>query len=534
MNITVTGRGIEVTAAMRSYGEEKLQAATNVLDMPMEAETVLRVEHNPSNPVPQVVEVTVRVKGAVVRVSEAAVDMYAAFDLAADRVSRQLRKYKTRVVDRRQRGAAPAPANEVDLAELIERPAEPAAEEDSEEILREKLIEFTELSVDQALLQTDLLGHDFFVFTNKDTGDVNVIYRRKDGGFGILKPIAPAPAMAQYQASQSSFERGGLRGRPALFHERCPMAAVSHFKTFSTHPACRIILDSTSAVTDELAERMGVDVVEFPFVMADGQHWDDQYKSLGAKEFYDRMRAGERVLTSAVPTGEFVEIFRVCAEDGVPTMYLSLTGGLSSSVNDARQAASLLKDEHPDFDLAVIDSCAPSLTAALLCQAACKLRDEGKTMREIVEWVEANKHRIHGYFTLESLDWLVAGGRVPKAAASVSAVLDMKADLTYGLDGSLTLTGVSRGRKKALKGLVKKFKEFYRGDAEHMIGIVDADDTEAAEAVEEMVRAELGDACPSIQRFTLDPTIGGHVGPGMVALAFWGTDRAQDARASKR
>ena len=197
MNITVTGRGIEVTAAMRSYVEEKLQAATNVLDMPMEAETVLRVEHNPSNPVPQVVEVTVRVKGAVVRVSEAAVDMYAAIDLAADRVSRQLRKYKTRVVDRRQRGAAPAPVNEVDLAELIEQPAEPAAEEDSEEILREKLIEFTELSVDQALLQTDLLGHDFFVFTNKDTGDVNVIYRRKDGGFGILKPISPAPAMAQ-------------------------------------------------------------------------------------------------------------------------------------------------------------------------------------------------------------------------------------------------------------------------------------------------------------------------------------------------
>ena len=197
MNITVTGRGIEVTAAMRSYVEEKLQAATNVLDMPMEAETVLRVEHNPSNPVPQVVEVTVRVKGAVVRVSEAAVDMYAAIDLAADRVSRQLRKYKTRVVDRRQRGAAPAPVNEVDLAELIEQPAEPAAEEDSEEILREKLIEFTELSVDQALLQTDLLGHDFFVFTNKDTGDVNVIYHRKDGGFGILKPIAPAPAMAQ-------------------------------------------------------------------------------------------------------------------------------------------------------------------------------------------------------------------------------------------------------------------------------------------------------------------------------------------------
>lgn len=312
------------------------------------------------------------------------------------------------------------------------------------------------------------------------------------------------------------------------------MAAVAHFKTFSSHPACRIILDSTSAVTDELAAQLGVDVVEFPFVMADGEHWDDQYRTLSAKEFYGRMRAGERVLTSAIPTGTFVEIFRACADDGVPTMYLSLTGGLSSSVNDARQAAALVMGERPGFDIAVIDSCAPSLTAALLGQAACKLRDEGKTMREVAEWVEANKHRIHGYFTLESLDWLVAGGRVPKAAASISAVLDMKADLTYGLDGSLALTGVSRGRKKALKGLVKKFKELYRGGPDLMIGIVDADDPEAAASVEDMVRAELGEGCPAIQRFTLDPTIGAHVGPGMVALAFWGTDRAEDARASKR
>ena len=198
MNITVTGRGIEVTPAMRSYVEEKLQAATNVFDIPMESEVVLRVEHNPSNPVPQVVEITVRVKGAVVRVSEAAADMYAAIDLAADRVSRHLRKYKTRVVDRRQRGAGAAPeAGEVDLGELIETPASSEPEEESDEILREKLIEFTELSVDQAILQTDLLGHDFFVFTNKDTGDVNVIYHRKDGGLGILKPVAPAPAMSR-------------------------------------------------------------------------------------------------------------------------------------------------------------------------------------------------------------------------------------------------------------------------------------------------------------------------------------------------
>ena len=202
MNITVTGRNIAVTDALRSYVEEKLSAATNVFDIPMNTEVVLRVEKNPSNPVPDVVEVTVFVKGAVVRVSEASTDMYAAIDLAADRVSRQLRKFKTRVVDRRQRaGRAALPEQEAPSPSATPSPepeaalAAEGAQDDDEELVREKLIEFTPLTVDQALLRVDLLGHDFFVFTNADTGDVNVIYRRKNGGYGIIKPVAPAPAM---------------------------------------------------------------------------------------------------------------------------------------------------------------------------------------------------------------------------------------------------------------------------------------------------------------------------------------------------
>jgi putative sigma-54 modulation protein len=131
-----------------------------------------------------------------VRVSEAATDMYAAVDMAADRVTRQLRKYKTRVVDRRQRAARPDAAPIEELVETASPADKPAEEpEEDEEILREKLIEFTPLSIDQAILQTELLGHSFFVFTNVETGDVNVIYRRKDGGYGLLKPVAPAPAM---------------------------------------------------------------------------------------------------------------------------------------------------------------------------------------------------------------------------------------------------------------------------------------------------------------------------------------------------
>ena len=91
MNIAITGRNIAVTDALRDYVNEKITTATSVFDIPMETEVVLRVEKNPSNPVPDIVEVTVFVRGTVVRVSEAATDMYAAIDTPADLVAPQLR-----------------------------------------------------------------------------------------------------------------------------------------------------------------------------------------------------------------------------------------------------------------------------------------------------------------------------------------------------------------------------------------------------------------------------------------------------------
>lgn len=307
-----------------------------------------------------------------------------------------------------------------------------------------------------------------------------------------------------------------------------------HFKSFSTHPSCRIIIDSCSDVTLETAEKLGVDLIEFPFVMEDGDHLDDQYQSMTPEEFYGRMRAGERVLTSAIPTGFFVEVFEECARAGVPTLYLSFTAALSRSVIDAQQAAATVAAAHPDFELLVMDNCLPALAAVLLASEACRRRDEGLSMREVAAWCDANKTRVHGYFTLESLDWLVAGGRVPKAAASLTAVLDMKANLTYDLDGALTLTGVSRGRKKAIKNLVKELRENYVDEPGHFIGIVDAGCPADGDALEQQVREELGAACPPISRMALDPTIGAHVGPGMLALSFWGTDRAAGARRGKR
>lgn len=305
---------------------------------------------------------------------------------------------------------------------------------------------------------------------------------------------------------------------------------VPHLLAFSTHPTCRIVIDSCSDVGLDLARSLGVDVIEFPYVIGGEEHWDDLWQETTSRAFYDRMRSGERASTSAIPTGVFVEIFEQFAREGIPTLYLSFTAGLSSSVHDAETAAAQVRCAHPSFELSVLDNRAPSLTALLLAEQAVKMRDEGVAMADIADWADEACNRIHGYFTLESLKWLAAGGRIPKAAASVSSLLNVKPNLTYDLDGSLTLMGISRGRKKALRTVADQLEAYWGGDASLPLGIVDADCRDDGDALEALVRAFFegrGIACPQIIRFELDPTIGAHVGPGMVALAFWGTDRRE-------
>ena len=182
VDIKISGRKVSVSDALRDHVEAKVGGALKVFDIkPMSCDVVLRVDKNPSNPERKACEVTVFVRDNVVRVVATSDDMYAAIDEAAAKVTRPLR-----VIDRRQRAqAAPVSAvTEENLASLIES----APEEEDDQLVREKYIDLKPMTEEEALVQTDLLGHDFFVFINATTGLTNVIYHRKNGGYGIIKP----------------------------------------------------------------------------------------------------------------------------------------------------------------------------------------------------------------------------------------------------------------------------------------------------------------------------------------------------------
>lgn len=184
MDITITGRKMPITDALRAYAEEKIGNSMKVMDIdPLTAEVVLQVEKNPANPTPACCEVTMRARGHIIRVEEYEENMYAAIDVAAAKVLRQLRKFKTRVIDKKiSQGNTEKKATELDIDGLME---ELSATDD--EVVRVKEIEFQPLAEEEALVQIDLLGHDFFAYINRDSNNVHILYRRDNGGYGLLK-----------------------------------------------------------------------------------------------------------------------------------------------------------------------------------------------------------------------------------------------------------------------------------------------------------------------------------------------------------
>ena len=190
VDIKISGRKISVTDEMRDRVTEKIGEALRVFEVrPMNCDVVLRVDKNPSNPERKTCEVTVFVRDSVVRVTASSNDMYGAIDEAADKVTRQLRKYKTKVIDKHKRGSRGLshPELEAVTPESLSQLIEPAEEDD--QLVREKIVDLAPMTEEEALVQTDLLGHDFYVFENATTGLVNVIYHRHNVGYGIIKPL---------------------------------------------------------------------------------------------------------------------------------------------------------------------------------------------------------------------------------------------------------------------------------------------------------------------------------------------------------
>ncbi len=172
MNVTILGKNMEVTDYLRDLALKKIEKLDKYFPQDTNATVVMSVEKSR-----HIIEVTIPYRGGVIRGEEVTGDMYASIDNVVAKLDRQIQKHKTKLSK---------------TLRYDDTPAAPEYYDDSEgrgpEIVRVKRFSMKPMSVEEAMLQMDLLGHSFFVFTNGETGDINVLYARKDGNYGLIEP----------------------------------------------------------------------------------------------------------------------------------------------------------------------------------------------------------------------------------------------------------------------------------------------------------------------------------------------------------
>jgi putative sigma-54 modulation protein len=177
MQLHVKGKNLEVSDSIRAYAERKLSKLERQLKDATRVELELAVERNPSIAANQVAEATIWTKGPVLRAREASGDMRASIDQLTEKLLRQVKEYRERRNRRADRGNGGAGGGGASFADE----AEPM-------IVRTKQFAVTSMTAEDAVLQLELVGHDFFVFKNAESDEINVVYRRRAGGYGLIEP----------------------------------------------------------------------------------------------------------------------------------------------------------------------------------------------------------------------------------------------------------------------------------------------------------------------------------------------------------
>jgi putative sigma-54 modulation protein len=181
MRLQVKGKNVEVSDSIREYAEKKLAKLERQLADPTQIELELAVEQNPSIAAHHIAEATIWTKGPTLRARESAEDVRASIDQLVDKLERQVVRYREK--KQRRRGSVrdnggPGAAG---------KPVVPSAEE-SPLIVKTKHFPVKPMTAEEAVLQLELVGHDFFVFRNAESSEVNVVYRRHDGNYGLIEP----------------------------------------------------------------------------------------------------------------------------------------------------------------------------------------------------------------------------------------------------------------------------------------------------------------------------------------------------------
>jgi DegV family protein with EDD domain len=284
---------------------------------------------------------------------------------------------------------------------------------------------------------------------------------------------------------------------------------------------------STADLDQQHFDRRDIKYVCFHFEIDGTSYMDDLGRSMPFKEFYDKMAAGSMTKTSQISVGEYIEYFEEFLKEGKDIIHLSLSSGISGTLNSATIARDQLSEKYPDRKIYVVDSLAASAGYGLLMDKLADLRDEGKNIDEIYTWVIEHRLNCQHWFFVSDLKYLVRGGRVSKVAGAIGNVLNICPLLNVDYQGHLIVRAKVRGKSAVMKAQVEKMVELAENgtDYDGECYISNSDCYDDARTVADMIEGKFPKLKGKVKIYSIGTTIGSHTGPGTVALFFWGKQR---------
>lgn len=285
-----------------------------------------------------------------------------------------------------------------------------------------------------------------------------------------------------------------------------------------------VFTDGCSNLPGDLIHRFDIQLLPCSYVL-DGEPgvFEGNIDEFDTHAYYEKLRNGSELKTSLLNTQLFMDHFRTALDAGKDVIYVGLSSGVSGTLQAAQIAANMLQEEYADRTVRVVDSLGAGFGTGLLSCRAAELRDAGKTAEEAGNILDIEVGKLLQFFTVDDLNFLKRTGRVSGATAAIGTVLNIKPLLWGDPTGHIVAYSKCRGRQKAIDAIVEQYRTKAVDPQNQRIAISHGDCPDEAEYLAKRI-------CEIAQPKELiivphEPFTGAHVGPGMLALFFFGEER---------
>lgn len=283
----------------------------------------------------------------------------------------------------------------------------------------------------------------------------------------------------------------------------------------------KIITDSCADLDTSIRNKYGIDYAKMSIIVEDktlnaSLDWDEY----SPKQLYDYMRNGIRVYTAQVSRQEFERVFDDACVNGEDVIYIGCSSALSASVNLAKVIAEEFKSKYPERTVYVIDSLNSCLGEGLMAVMASEMKNDGKSAKEIVDYIEENKLRVHQFCTVDSLKYLKNAGRVKASSAFFGDLMGVKPIIISDAKGNNFAVKKVRGRKNSIREIINAISVYGEDIENQVLYVSHADDIETATQMKNTILSEI--KCKDVYVNYIGPIVGASAGPGTVAVYFVG------------